>query len=257
VNQTLVRVLAGGKWENTNAFGNKSRTFVRGILPRGKGSRKGDQGAADIELQARGAPPEAIAATVDARTREHGAREFDDDNEVEARPDMFHHGDDARPHWRLTAWEDVRVGDIVKIGEDEAFPADLLICATSEEENAAYVETKNLDGETNLKSRHAVPALAHLRTAAACADPANAFRIECDRPDVNMYKLNAAVVANNEKSPVELSMSLLRGTVLRNTGWVIGVVLFTGEDTKIVLNSGGTPSKRGKVERQMNPQVYV
>jgi phospholipid-translocating ATPase len=51
-------------------------------------------------------------------------------------------------------------------------------------------------------------------------------------------------------------MTLLRGTVLRNTEWVIGIVLYTGMDTKIVLNSGGTPSKRTKVERQMNPQVY-
>jgi phospholipid-translocating ATPase len=72
-----------------------------------------------------------------------------------------------------------------------------------------------------------------------------------------MYKLNAAVVVGEEKSPVHLEMALLRGTVLRNTAWVTGVVLFTGEDTKIVLNSGGTPSKRSKVERQMNPQVYV
>ena len=72
-----------------------------------------------------------------------------------------------------------------------------------------------------------------------------------------MYKLNAAVVRNGQKSPVDIQMVLLRGTVLRNTDWVIGLVLFTGVDTKIVLNSGGTPSKRSKVERQINPQVYV
>jgi phospholipid-translocating ATPase len=52
-------------------------------------------------------------------------------------------------------------------------------------------------------------------------------------------------------------MTLLRGTVLRNTDWVIGIVLFTGSDSKIMMNFGGTPSKRSKVERQMNPMVYV
>jgi phospholipid-translocating ATPase len=72
-----------------------------------------------------------------------------------------------------------------------------------------------------------------------------------------MYKLNAAVQIKEERHPVDLQTTLLRGTVLRNTGWVIGIVLYTGMDTKIVLNSGGTPSKRSKVERQMNPQVYV
>ncbi|OBZ69329.1 Phospholipid-transporting ATPase DNF1 [Grifola frondosa] len=97
-----------------------------------------------------------------------------------------------------------------------------------------------------------------MRYARSCADPANNFRVDCDRPDTNLYKLNAAVVdADGNKTSVDSQMVLLRGTVLRNTGWVIGVVLFTGEDSKIVLNSGGTPSKRSKVERQMNPQVFI
>jgi phospholipid-translocating ATPase len=159
--------------------------------------------------------------------------------------------------WRTALWEDVRVGDFVKIVDDEPLPADILICATSEDENVAFVETKNLDGETNLKSRHAVPNLVHLRDATACAAPENAFRVELDRPDNNMYRLNGVVLVGDEPAPVDLTMTLLRGTVLRNTRWVIGLVLFTGEDTKIVLNSGGTPSKRSKVERGMNPQVCV
>lgn len=165
-------------------------------------------------------------------------------------------------------WEDVRVGDFVKIKDHESFPADILICATSEDENVAFVETKNLDGETNLKSRNAVPSLTHLRTAADCANMANTFRLDCDRPDVNMYRLNAALLLNKSKTereavhehdtfPIDMQMTLLRGTVLRNTAWVIGVVMYTGEDTRIVMNSGGTPSKRSRVERQMNPQVYV
>ncbi|KAJ7137876.1 phospholipid-translocating ATPase [Mycena epipterygia] len=162
---------------------------------------------------------------------------------------------DSEDGWRPSLWEDVRVGDFVQILDDEPLPADILICATSEDENIAFCESKNLDGETNLKSRHAVPALVHLRDAAACAAPENAFRVDCERPDNNMYRLNGAVFVGDESSPVDLTMTLLRGTVLRNTRWVIGLVLFTGEDTKIVLNSGGTPSKRSKVERGMNPQV--
>ena len=139
---------------------------------------------------------------------------------------------------------------------DEPFPADIVICATSEDENVAYVETKNLDGETNLKSRSACPALTSLSTARAASSKENAFHVECDRPDTNLYKMNATVVtADGKKHTVDSNMILLRGTVLRNTGWVVGVVLFTGDDTKIVMNSGVTPSKRSRVERQMNPQV--
>ncbi|KAJ7811640.1 phospholipid-translocating ATPase [Mycena olivaceomarginata] len=164
---------------------------------------------------------------------------------VGRKPKPAHAADTSEDGWRTAFWEDVRVGDFVKIVDDEPLPADILICATSEDENVAFVETKNLDGETNLKSRHAVPALVHLRDAAACAAPENAFHVDLERPDNNMYRLNGGVFIGDESAPVDLTMTLLRGTVLRNTRW----------DTKIVLNSGGTPSKRSKVERQMNPQV--
>ena len=60
----------------------------------------------------------------------------------------------------------------------------------------------------------------------------NAFHVECDCPDTNMYKLNATVTRNQDKYPIDLQMMLLRGTVLRNTDWVIGIVLFTGADTR-------------------------
>ncbi|KAF9065769.1 hypothetical protein BDP27DRAFT_1331540 [Rhodocollybia butyracea] len=161
--------------------------------------------------------------------------------------------------WIPTLWEDLRVGDFVRISDDQPIPADILICSTSDPDNVAYVETKNLDGETNLKSRNAVVGLNHLKSAADCASGKGAqFRVECDRPETNMYRINGMVqMAQGEKHPVDLQTVLLRGTVLRNTSWVIGVVLFTGQDTKIVMNAGGTPSKRSRVERQMNPQVLI
>lgn len=194
----------------------KSKTFVKGVL-RTYGLRKKD---------------EELAGVTDL-----GAAETD------------------HPHWRETAWEDVAVGDFVKIMDNESIPADILICSTSEEENVAFVETKNLDGETNLKSRNAVTALTKLRTAEDCASSDVSFRVEAERPDTNMYRLSAAASVADQAFPVDIQMVLLRGTVLRNTKWVIGLVLYTGEDTKIIMNSGGTPSKRSRVERQMNPQV--
>lgn len=135
--------------------------------------------------------------------------------------------------------------------------------STSEEENVCYVETKNLDGETNLKARHAVPELTHLRTSTDIETQAK-FTIEAEPASVNMFGFDAAVVIHDGrvgkdgkplKCPVNLNTVLLRGTVVRNTDWVIGCVAMTGQDSKIVLNSGGTPSKRSKVERQMNPMV--
>ena len=101
--------------------------------------------------------------------------------------------------------------------------------------------------------------MSHLNSPEKIAKYGQGYRIDSEAPDVNMFKLNAAVVKEGEhpsKSPVDLTTMLLRGTVLRNTKWIVGVVLFTGSDTKIVANSGITPSKRAKTEIQMNPQVF-
>ena len=217
VNYSQVLVLSGGNWLNPNVTERKTKTFIRGILP-----------------------------TRNKSTTTPAPEQDQDDNNTP-----------SKAHWKQTFWEDVRVGDFVQIKNNQSFPADILICTTSEDENVAFVETMNMDGETNLKSRRGVPALSDLNTAQECADPQTSFRIQCERPDTDMYRLNANVTIDESTSSIDLSMTLLRGTVLRNTEWVIGIVLFTGLDSKIMMNSGGTPSKRSKVERQMNPMVYV
>lgn len=225
VNYSKTHSLAGGNWSNPNVSQPKSREFIPDLLS---------------SYQKFSTPPTSATQS---------DLEFDYDTSEEQRIEG--------PHWKETLWEDLHVGDFVKILDNEPIPADILICATSEDEDVAFVETKNLDGETNLKSRRAVQELTNLRNAQACAKSDSPFQIQCDRPDTDMYRLNGNVTVNEKSSPVDISMTLLRGTVLRNTKWVIGVVLFTGLDTKIILNSGGTPSKRSKVERQMDPQVYV
>lgn len=214
-------------------------------------------------MQQGAALPEAIT---DQETHEEtydDDYEYDyplDDTEDPEEEQHLHHFSrqkhrENHPRWRKARWEDVKVGDFIKIYDNESIPADVIICATSEEENVAFVETKNLDGETNLKSRSACSELTRLRDAKACADPKKTFSVDCEQPNNNMYKLTATLVTPDGKYPIDLDQTLLRGTVLRHTKWVIGLVIYTGQDTKIVLNSGGTPSKRSKVERQMNPQV--
>lgn len=192
----------------------------------------------------------------DGRVRHHG-RILNPDEEAQ-------YWAKRAPRWRKMNWEDLKVGDFVLLKDNEPIPADIIVCATSEEEDACFVETKNLDGETNLKVRHAVPELAQtIRTAKDCTEAQ--MRIDTGPRDTDMYRLNASVILGDRfdkdgqplRCPVTINQILLRGCNVRNTRWIIGVVLMTGADTKIIANSGQTPTKRGKVERQMNPMVYV
>ena len=53
---------------------------------------------------------------------------------------------------RPVKWKDLEVGQIIRIQEDEFLPADVMILSTSDKKTGkCFIETKNLDGETNLK----------------------------------------------------------------------------------------------------------
>ncbi|WRT65198.1 uncharacterized protein IL334_002141 [Kwoniella shivajii] len=263
VNHSIVHILAGADHKNENPMKAKSKTFIPAIpLPKLK-SKKGKK--AELLEQSGQNGQEAAEPVPTAQPRGGGneslsrmrsqVSNWEDDPEAGDNP--------GEVGWHRTIWEDVKVGDFVKIYDGDQFPADIVICATSEEEDVAYIETKNLDGETNLKSRNGVPGLSHLDSAQACAQAH--LRIDLDAPEVNMFRLNGAAVVleevdedgNHPIHPITLETTLLRGCVLKNTAWVIGIVIFTGSDTKIIQNAGRTPSKRSKVERQMNPQVLL
>ena len=50
---------------------------------------------------------------------------------------------------------------------------------------------------------------------------------------------------------------LLRGSSLRNTEWVIGVVVYTGHDTRIMRNSVGSKQKFSKLERMLTRSILI
>jgi phospholipid-translocating ATPase len=211
--------------------------------------------------------------------------------------------------WRRTMWKDIKVGDFVVLRNDDAVPADLVVLSSSEPEGLCYVETQNLDGETNLKIKRSLQATNEIKTPEDCERAK--FYIESEPPHPNLYSYNGVlkwkvenndlirtettrrrqdssiqvdnldtieestyndddssvmsdgtmedidVVSHEKTEAITGSSVLLRGCVLRNTGWVIGLVLFTGNETKIMLNSGKTPSKRSKMEKATNPYVSL
>ena len=117
----------------------------------------------------------------------------------------------------------------------------------------------------NLKVRHALRSGRKIKHARDCEK--TEFTIESEPPQANLYQYSAVARWNqyNPKypdstgeemaEPISINNLLLRGCNLRNTDWVLGVVIFTGFDTKIMMNSGITPSKRSRIARELNWNV--
>jgi phospholipid-transporting ATPase len=150
-------------------------------------------------------------------------------------------------------WRNVAVGSILKIRRNEGFPADLILINSSEKKGSCYIETKNLDGETNLKLRHTNREVLKARNE----NELGKFEggIDSEKPNANLHKYEGSMKIKSG-SGGEHSLTadniVLRGCNLRNTESVEGIVVFTGHDTKLMQNSAKPAYKFSKLEKYAN-----
>lgn len=171
-------------------------------------------------------------------------------------------------HFKRAYWKEINVGDIVKLYNNDEIPADVAILSTSDPDAACYIETRNLDGETNLKVRqglNATKTIRHARDMEQCV-----FQVDSEAPHLDLYSYSGVLKWQQRANPLDLaspvvdraeavtiSNMLLRGCTIRNTKWVIGVVVYTGNDSRIMKNAGVTPTKRSRLTRDLNINVII
>ena len=97
----------------------------------------------------------------------------------------------GKARFKKDYWKSVKVGDFVRIYNEDQIPADIIILATSDPDGACYVETKNLDGETNLKVRQALHSGRKIKHAKDCEQAE--FILESGHPDTNLYSYRGVV----------------------------------------------------------------
>ncbi|XP_060740616.1 phospholipid-transporting ATPase IA isoform X4 [Tachysurus vachellii] len=158
--------------------------------------------------------------------------------------------------WEIVHWEKVAVGEVVRASNGDHLPADLVILSSSEPQGMCYIETSNLDGETNLKIRQGL----HVTSEIKDIDSLMRFsgRMECESPNRHLYEFVGNIRLDGHSTvPLGPDQILLRGAQLRNTQWVHGIVVYTGHDTKLMQNSTRPPLKLSNVERITNFQILV
>ncbi|KAI5952714.1 DRS2 [Candida jiufengensis] len=156
-------------------------------------------------------------------------------------------------------WVKVQVGDVVKVNNEEPFPADLVLVSSSEPEGLCYIETANLDGETNLKIKQAKQETSTLKSPSELIRGLSNVEILSEQPNSSLYTYegNLKNFEHGPDIPLSPEQLLLRGATLRNTQWINGIVIFTGHETKLMRNATATPIKRTDVERIINLQIIA
>ncbi|XP_060918719.1 probable phospholipid-transporting ATPase VD isoform X2 [Labrus mixtus] len=151
-------------------------------------------------------------------------------------------------------WKDVHVGDFVRLSSNEIIPADMLLLYSSDPRGVCYIETSNLDGETNLKQRQVVSDLP-LQGADLTLENFKS-RIECENPNNDLNRFRGYMEhPSGVRVGLHNSNLLLRSCTIRNTETVVGIVVYAGHETKAMMNNSGPRYKRSQLEKRLNTDI--
>ncbi|KAK4371889.1 hypothetical protein RND71_007273 [Anisodus tanguticus] len=157
--------------------------------------------------------------------------------------------------WVNVPWKKLQAGDIVRVKQDDFFPADVIFLASTNPDGVCYIETANLDGETNLKIRKALEKTWDY----VSPEKVSAFRgeVQCEQPNNSLYTFTGNLIIQKQTLPLNPNQLLLRGCSLRNTQYIVGAVIFTGHETKVMMNSMKIPSKRSTLEKKLDKLIIA
>ena len=175
--------------------------------------------------------------------------------------------------WKEVPSSTLEMGELVFVKQNELFPADLVIIDSSLPEGICYVETASLDGEKHLKQRTSPSNLSgklkksnifgsEIKNNVPCIDN---FEIEgmgiCDLPNPEINQLNGKMDLTFEKEkmlfPLEQRQMLLKGTKLRNTEWIVGIIIYTGHNTKLMQNAKKPKIKYSRLDTFLNILLFA
>lgn len=126
-----------------------------------------------------------------------------------------------------------------------------MLLSTSEPNGLCYIETAELDGETNLKAKQCLNETSEMGENHNLLSQFNG-EIVCEPPNNILNRFDGTLIWNNQRYSIDNDKILLRGCVLRNTQWCYGIVIFAGRDTKLMQNSGKTTFKSTSIDRFLN-----
>ena len=172
-------------------------------------------------------------------------------------------------NWEKTTSGELYVGEIVEVLQDHTFPADLILIDSELPGGICFIETGTLDGEKTLKQKEAPRETKEkFKENNEKIQKFEIFgEVIADMPNPALYQLNGRMELsykindNNNteiyKIPLDAKQLLLKGAKLKNTKWVIGIVIYTGHNCKLMKNAKDPISKFSSVESLMNSGLII
>ena len=147
-------------------------------------------------------------------------------------------------------------GDVVLLRRDCPAPADLILLHSEDPAGNAFIETKSLDGETNLKLKKPLDDLTR-----RCQDTRSITNLQAifvaEDPNLDLYKFEGRIAIEDKTLPLTTTEVIYRGSILRNTTAAIGIVIYSGEECKIRMNANKNPRIKAPTLQALVNKVVV
>lgn len=173
----------------------------------------------------------------------------------------------------------IKVGDIIKVYQNERIPADMVLLQTTEKSGSVFIRTDQLDGETDWKLRKAVGMTQNLPihqrlaeySGEIVANPPNDQIYDfkgyfesntSSRPNANQVNEGGSLASpgndtellknDTQREALSLENTMWANTVLASSGHVLGMVVYTGIESRAQMNSRESQTKVGKLDLEIN-----
>lgn len=158
----------------------------------------------------------------------------------------------------------IKVGDILIIEKDQRIPADMILLQTSDKTTGTtFLRTDQLDGETDWKLRLAVPTTQQcpnlfqlLTQESPNMSTGMEVLVEAPSKEIHLFSGTIAIGSFGTVEPVGVENTLWMNTVLA-AGTAVGFVIYTGKDTRAVMNTNRSASKFGLIDKELNAIAKV
>ena len=148
--------------------------------------------------------------------------------------------------------QDLHVGHIISVHAGERIPADLIVLQTSDEVGTTFIKTTQLDGETDWKLRRSLPFTQVRKNIFELSN----IEFEIESPRAEIYDFSGRAMVGNDVYPIGVESTVWADASVA-TGSIIGIVAYTGTDTKSSLNGAPAAQKTGKIDKEINKYSSV
>lgn len=149
---------------------------------------------------------------------------------------------------------DLKVGDLVKVLKDQRIPADIMLLRTADGTGEAFIRTDQLDGETDWKLRTALGATQSITEDNTLLN--QDFSLTAEPPMKDIHKFSGKLIQLSMDPPQEYGVGIdnmmWANTVLASGPYIVGIVVYTGIETRQAQNTSKPRAKFGLLEYEIN-----